>query len=138
MFLSRRRSVVFPQADHARFAGALALAWRERPPVPFASFIRGVADHDVATASTTPMRSVERWEASAGSASNAEEFTRRGEDVVVDLVVALHVRRLLSSQEDEHERAAYAEVDRLDPTAAPHGRRHTAGCRVSRRDHEPL
>src|SRR5437868_3074723 len=46
MFRSRRRAVVFPQADHARFAGAIALAWRERPQLPFDSFVRGVADHD--------------------------------------------------------------------------------------------
>lgn len=43
-------------------------------------------------------------------------FTPSGEDAVVDLVVALHVRRLLSSQDDDHERAAYAEVDRLIPS----------------------
>jgi hypothetical protein len=37
---------VFPQADHARLAAAVALAWRDRPPLPFDSFVRGVADHD--------------------------------------------------------------------------------------------
>ena len=37
MFASRRRSIVFPQAEHARFSGALALAWAERPPLPRAA-----------------------------------------------------------------------------------------------------
>jgi hypothetical protein len=122
MFLSRRRSVVFPQADHARFAAALALAWRERPPVPFASFVRGVADHDrgYGEHDTDPIGGTmgsERW-----VGIQRRGFTPRGEDVVVDLVVALHVRRLLSSQDDEHERAAYAEVDKLIPQLL-----HTAG-----------
>lgn len=35
---------------------------------------------------------------------------------MVDLVAAMHVRRLLSSQDDEHERAAFAEVDALLPS----------------------
>jgi hypothetical protein len=46
MFRSTRRPLVFTQADHARFAAAIALNWRERPPLPFESFVRGVADHD--------------------------------------------------------------------------------------------
>ncbi len=46
MIRSRRRAVVFPQADHARLADTLALAWRDRPALPFDSFVRGVADHD--------------------------------------------------------------------------------------------
>jgi hypothetical protein len=43
-------------------------------------------------------------------------FEPRGDDPVVDLVVALHGRRLLSSQGDEHERAAHADVEALIPS----------------------
>jgi hypothetical protein len=116
MFRSQRRSIVFPQAEHARFSGTLALAWAERPPLPFAAFVRGVADHDrgYGERDNDPiggeMRS-ERW-----VGIQRRGFTPSGEDAVVDLVVALHVRRLLSSQDDDHERAAYAEVDRLIPS----------------------
>ena len=116
MFASRRRSIVFPQAEHARFSGALAFAWAERPRLPFAAFVRGVADHDrgYGERDCDPIGGVigsERW-----VDVQRRGFTPRGEDAVVDLVVALHVRRLLSSQEDEHERAAYAEVDQLLPS----------------------
>jgi hypothetical protein len=113
MFSSYRRPIVFPQAEHARFAGALALAWAERPPLPFASFVRGVADHDrgYGELDTDPIGGVMGSEHWVGI--QRKGFAPRGEDAVVDLVVALHVRRLLSSQEDEHERAAYAEADRV-------------------------
>jgi uncharacterized protein DUF3891 len=116
MFASRRRPIVFPQAEHARFAGALALAWAERPPLPFDAFVRGVADHDrgYGERDSDPIGGTmgsERW-----VGIQRRSFAPHGDDAVVDLVVALHVRRLLSSEEDEHERAAYAEVDRLIPT----------------------
>jgi hypothetical protein len=115
MFRSRRRPIVFPQADHARLAGAIALAWRERPPLPFDSFVRGVADHDRGygerDADEIGAVESERW-----VGIQRRGFTMRSGDAVVDLVAALHVRRLLSSQDDEHERAAYAEVDALLPS----------------------
>lgn len=113
-FRSRRRPIVFPQVEHARFAGVLAAAWRDRPALPPGSFVRGVADHDrgYGELDDDPLGEVEseRW-----VAIQRRGFTPRREDAVVDLVVALHVRRLLSSQDGEHERAAYAEVDALVP-----------------------
>jgi hypothetical protein len=116
VFASRRRPICFPQAEHARFAGALALAWTERPSLPFEAFVRGVADHDRGygerdTDSIGGVMGSEHW-----VGIQRRGFAPRGEDAVVDLVVALHVRRLLSSQEDDHERAAYAEVDHLIPS----------------------
>jgi hypothetical protein len=115
VFRSRRRPVVFPQTEHARFSAVLALAWRERPPVPFESFVRGVADHDRGygehDADEIGAVESERW-----VGIQRAGFAPRGEDPVVDLIVALHVRRLLSSQSDERERAAYAEVDALIPS----------------------
>jgi hypothetical protein len=112
MFRSRRRAVVFPQAEHARLAGAIALAWRERPPLPFASFVRGVADHDRGygehDADDIGGVESERW-----TEIQRRGFTPRGEDPIVDLVAALHVRRLLSSRADEFEQRAYDEVDGL-------------------------
>ena len=116
MFGSRRRAIVFPQADHARLAAALALPWRDRPPgLPFESFVRGVADHDRGYGEHDDDEigavASERW-----VGIQRRGFTPRGEDPVVDLVAALHVRRLLSSQDDDHERTAYAEVDALIPS----------------------
>jgi hypothetical protein len=114
-FPSRRRPIVVPQAEHARFAGALAAAWRDRPPLPFASFVRGVCEHDrgYGELDDDPLGEVgsERW-----VGIQRRGFAPLGEDAVVDLVVALHVRRLLSSRDDELERAAYEEVDALVPS----------------------
>lgn len=94
MFRSRRRPVVFPQADHARFAAAIALAWRNRPAMPFGSFVRGVADHDRGygehDADEIGAVTEDRW-----LEIQRRGFEPRGEDAVVDLVVALHVRRLI-------------------------------------------
>lgn len=107
--------MIFPQADHARLAGTIALAWRERPPLPFASFVRGVADHDrgYGEHDADELGSVEseRW-----TEIQRRGFTPRGEDHVVDLVVALHVRRLLSTRADAFEQRAYDEVDALLPS----------------------
>jgi hypothetical protein len=115
MFRSRRRGIVFPQADHARLAGTLALAWRDRPPLPFPSFVRGVADHDRGYGEHDDAEigavASERW-----VGIQRRGFTPRGDDPVVDLIAALHIRRLLSSQDDDHERAAFAEVDALLPS----------------------
>lgn len=101
---------MFPQAEHARFAGAIALAWAERPPLPFASFVRGVADHDrgYGEHDDDPIGGVmgeERWLEIQRSG-----FAPRGEDPVVDLVVAMHVRRLIGEGE------AFQEVDALLPS----------------------
>jgi hypothetical protein len=115
MFRSTRRPLVFTQADHARFAAAIALNWRERPPLPFESFVRGVADHDRGYG--------EHDDAEIGVVDNARwvkiqraGFRPRGDDAVHDLVVALHIRRLLAPPEDELEAAALADLDVILPT----------------------
>src|SRR5438128_12495067 len=109
MFRSARRPVIFPQADHARFSATIALAWHDRPPVPYDSFVRGVADHDrgYGEHDNDEIGLVERtlW-----VEIQRRGFRPRGEDAVVDLVVALHIRRLLSPPDDEVEAAALAEV----------------------------
>ncbi len=46
MFRSKRHPVVVPQAEHARMAGAIAAVRANPPPLPFESFVRGVALHD--------------------------------------------------------------------------------------------
>jgi hypothetical protein len=115
MFSSRRRPIVFAQADHARLAGAIALAWRERPALPFDSFVRGVADHDRGygehDADEIGAVDSETW-----VAIQRRGFTARSGDPVVDVVASMHIRRLLSSRDNEHERAAFAEVDALLPS----------------------
>jgi len=98
MFRSRRRAVVFPQMEHAAFAAGIALQWRERPDVPFESFIRGVALHD------RGYGEVDEDEIGAVERGHWLEIQRRGfgardEDPVVDLIVSLHVARLVGDDD---------------------------------------
>jgi hypothetical protein len=113
-FRSAQRPLIVPQADHARFSATIALTWGQRPSLPFDSFVRGVADHDRGYG--------EHDDDEIGKVENARwvEIQRRGfrprrENPVVDLVVALHIRRLLSPPDGGQETAALAEVDELLP-----------------------
>ncbi len=91
--------MLFPQAEHARLAGAIALAWGNdrfaRPALPFDAFVRGVTLHDRGygqlDADGIGEVSRERW-----AALQQAGFAPRGDEPVVDLVVALHLRRLVS------------------------------------------
>jgi hypothetical protein len=98
VFRSARRDVVFPQAEHARLAASIALAWGNDvvAPTPLRgpSFVAGVALHD---RGYPPLDSdgigevpPERW-----LEIQRESFRPRNEDAVVDLVVAMHVQRLI-------------------------------------------
>jgi uncharacterized protein DUF3891 len=112
--MSERHGVVVPQAEHARFAGAIAAVWGRPLPLPFESFVRGVTLHDRgygeldddAIGSITPDRWVE---------VQSSGFRARSGDAVVDLVVALHIRRLIGG-DDHPARAALArEIDAALP-----------------------
>jgi hypothetical protein len=50
MFLSKRNDLIYPQSEHVALATVIATHWGndrfEKPPVPRASFIRAVANHD--------------------------------------------------------------------------------------------
>src|SRR5690242_7911330 len=98
MFRSRRRDVVFPQMEHAAFAAGIALHWRERPNVPFDSFIRGVALHDRGYGELDEDEiggvEQERW-----LEIQRRGFGARDEDPVVDLIVSLHVARLVGDDD---------------------------------------
>lgn len=111
--------MVFPQAEHARLAGELALAWGNdafpRPPLPFASFVAGVTLHDRGygelDADGIGEVESERW-----VAIQRAGFAPRGDDPVVDLVVGLHIRRLLSPPQDAYESAALVELNAALPS----------------------
>ena len=113
MFRSTRRDVVYPQAEHARLAGAVAAAFRpEDVPLPFESWVRGVTLHDrgYGELDSDPIgeTSQERW---AGEIETAG-FRAKSGDAVADLVVALHIRRLIGGDVEHPARAALArEID---------------------------
>jgi Protein of unknown function (DUF3891) len=118
VFRSRQRPVVYPQAEHSRLAGAIAAAWGnddvERPPLPFDSFVRGVAVHDrgYGELDDDPLGEMpqERW----------LEIARRGfaaqdADPIADVVVAMHIQRLVSTTPFPVEPAVRAEFDAAVP-----------------------
>jgi hypothetical protein len=111
VFRSTRRPVVFPQAEHARMAGAIAAAWRaEAVPLPFDSFVRGVTLHDRGygelDGDELGVVSAERW-----AEIQLRGFRARSGDAVTDLVVALHIRRLIGDDTHPARVALAAEID---------------------------
>ena len=144
VFRSTARPVVYPQAEHARLAAAIAGAWQpEAIPLPFDSFVRGVALHDrgYGELDTDGIGEIDgaRW----------LEIMRRGfepqdADPVVDLIVALHIRRLVGGRTPEFddripaliEAAGVAEADALAADASPMsatGSRSPSASRRTRR-----
>jgi hypothetical protein len=130
MFRSTRRAIVFSQLDHSRFAGALALAWRDRPPLPFDSFVAGVALHDrgYGEHDDDDLETVadDRW-----LEIQRAGYAPRGDDPVADLVVALHVRRLIGEPRDpplEELRPRLYDAAGVDEDAAAAADRITNVC----------
>src|SRR5512143_1318373 len=95
MFRSRARDVVYPQAEHQRLAGVVAAQWAEPPLEPFDSFVHGVATHDrgYGELDADPIGGVamERWLVIQRAGIEAQG------DAIVDLVVAMHSFRLVST-----------------------------------------
>ena len=97
MFKSKSRSIVIPQSEHLKLAGALAHAWGNAdfmlPPIEWASLVTGIALHDrgygyLDTAAVLEMPE-EEW----------VEITRRGfhavcSDPTADLIARYHLLRL--------------------------------------------
>jgi hypothetical protein len=100
MFRSARRAVVYPQRDHAVLAAGIAAAFGNGrfhpPPLPFDSFVRGVALHDRGYAEHDTdeigAASKERWLEIQWAG-----FGEHDDDPVVDVVVSMHVRRLVGA-----------------------------------------
>src|SRR3954449_3888175 len=118
MFRSARRDVVFPQAEHARLAGALALAWGNerftRPALPFDSFVRGVTLHDRGYG-LLDEDEIGRMEPSRWAQIQLQGFHARSGDPVVDLVAAMHVHRLARNFPRPPAQQAAAEMERELP-----------------------
>ena len=118
MFRSARRPVVYSQCEHALFSGQIAAAWGNevfpRPRLPFASFVRGVALHD------RGYQELDIDEIGAVDPARWVDIQRRGfgerdDDAIVDLVVSMHVRRLVSHTSAPEVKAAYQEMDAALP-----------------------
>jgi hypothetical protein len=111
--------VVYPQSEHALFSALIAAAWGnerfERPNLPFDAFVRGVALHDrgYGELDDDPIGGVptERW-----LEIQWRSFEPRGVDPIVDVVVAFHVRRLVSWSRGALETRTTAEMTAALPS----------------------
>lgn len=108
---------MFPQSEHARLAASIALAWGDDVAplsLPRESYVAGVAlhdrgygEHDADEIGALPG---DRW-----LAIQQRGFSPRGADPTVDLVVGMHVRRLVSHGADEAALRTLAEMDAALP-----------------------
>lgn len=111
MFISRERAALVPQSEHQRIAGILAKHWGNEtfslPPINRDSFILGVATHDRAfghldTAALGQISEEDR-------VVQVDEWLNTAyEDPEAELIVLLHVRRLMNTPERQ---ALYRKLD---------------------------
>jgi hypothetical protein len=106
--------VVVPQAEHGRMAGAIAAVWGLPQPLPFESLVRGVTLHDRGYGELDDDQigvvEPERW-----VEIQRRGFRERSGNAVVDLVVALHIRRLIGDDEHPARVALAREIDAALP-----------------------
>ncbi len=116
MFKSKLRSIVIPQAEHGRLAGTLALLWGnanfDPPPLDPISFVAGVSQHDRGYGFADP------WPLGETPEEKWLEITRTGfyrpcSDLLADLVVKLHLRRLTGWMISAERQALQTEMDRV-------------------------
>jgi len=102
MFISKERKVVIPQSEHQRLAGILAMHWGNHeftlPTINRNSFNLGVATHDRAFGCLDT--------AALGQISEEDRVVQVDQwldtsysDVAAELVILLHVRRLMNTPE---------------------------------------
>lgn len=102
MFISKEREIVIPQSEHQRLAGALAQNWGNQdfslPSISRTSFELGVATHDRAFGNLdiTALGQISE----ADRVVQVEEWLHTAyDDSEAELVVLLHVRRLMNTPE---------------------------------------
>jgi hypothetical protein len=113
MFKSKQRPIAIPQSEHQKLAGTLALLWGnadfERPPVPFESFLTGIALHDRAYGplDNLPIGEIpeEKW-----LALTRNGFEMNWTDTIADLITKMHLKRLVSYGNAPRRQAMAAEM----------------------------
>jgi len=100
MFKSKTRSIIIPQSEHGRLSGVLASLWGnddfDRPALDFTPFVNGVILHDWNYGLVDILPIMEAVEA------EWLEMAARGvnhtfDNPITDIVVKLHLKRLLNS-----------------------------------------
>ncbi len=112
MFKSKKRPIIIPQSEHGRLSGVLASLWGnsrfDRPVLDFDAFVRGVTLHDWNYGLIDTLPIMEAGEAEwLAMAQRGVEHTF--ENPITDIVVNLHIKRLLNSH-DYPERQKLAQV----------------------------
>jgi Protein of unknown function (DUF3891) len=107
-------NVIVSQAEHGRMAGAIAAVWGLPQPLPLESLVRGVTLHDRGYGELDDDQigvvEPERW-----VEIQRRGFSERSGDPAVDLVVALHIRRLIGDDEHPARVALAREIDAALP-----------------------
>lgn len=115
MFKSKTRPLIFPQYEHDHLAGALASNWGNetfnRPALDFNSFVQGVLLHD------WHYRVMDNLPINEAAEADWVAVTRAGvhhrfADPVTDIVIKLHIKRLLSFDESVERTALKEEIER--------------------------
>jgi len=101
MFRSKTRNLIFPQSEHLRLSGALALHWGnddfERPALPFDSFVMGAALHDWGHG-FFDTNEIGAMDEPARVRSMTNLVHARLADRVAETVMLYHVKRLMGEQ----------------------------------------
>jgi hypothetical protein len=101
VFKSKIRPIVIPQYEHGRLAGTFASLWGnqdiKRPLINFDSFVQGVTFHD------WHYGVIDHLAIGESAEEDWLEIVQKGidywfDDPITDIIVKLHIRRLLSSQ----------------------------------------
>ncbi len=101
MFRSRNRSIIVPQAEHARFAGAIAYLWGNDafapPELDPNAFALGVAIHDRGYGELDAA-GIGEADAATWLAMQRAGLAARHPDPIVDTIALTHIRRLVSGK----------------------------------------
>lgn len=114
MFKSQTRPILFTQFEHGRLAGTVAQAWGnadfDRPALDFDAFVTGVTLHDwgYGILDNLPIGEAPEDEWLDVIRKNVE---KRYDHATTDIVVKLHLRRLLGFYSSAEREALIAQVD---------------------------
>jgi hypothetical protein len=125
MFKSKLRPIAIPQFEHEKLVGTLALLWGnaafELPPVPFESFLTGIALHDRAYGHLDNLPIGEAPE-EAWLANTRKGFDMAWRDPLADAIAKMHLRRLASYGTSPARQAQAASMaEQIAALAAEHG-----------------
>ncbi|ASJ76212.1 DUF3891 family protein [Granulosicoccus antarcticus] len=99
MFVSKSRSVVYPQSEHARLAGTIAQLWGNekfrQPQLPFNAFCTGVALHDFGYG-LLDTHDILGMEAAERHRTFEALMQMRFSDHIAEIVAKTHVARLMN------------------------------------------